>query len=179
MSRKLTAVLSVVIIASLCRLLPHAPNFTPLAAVALFSGAYIRNRWLAVAMPLMTMLLSDALLGFNGWIFVEQVITVYVTYAIIALMGTTMNKRAAWYKVGAGSLASSIIFFVTTNFAVWMGGFFHAPALYPMNFGGLVECYAAAVPFFRNTLASDMFYNVLLFGGFYLASINIPALSQE
>lgn len=179
MNKKLIAIVSVILLAALSRLLPHAPNFTPLAAIALFSGAYIGNRYLAMAMPLMVMLLSDALMGFNGWVFTEQVITVYSTYALIAGLGLLLQRNKSVVRIGLSSLAASVFFFVTTNFAVWLGGYFHAPALYPMNTAGLMECYTAAIPFFRNTLSGDFFYSAVMFGAFYLAQINIPALSRD
>ena len=179
MTKKTLTLISIILVAAICRLFPHAPNFTPLAAIALFSGAYISNRLLAVAMPIVAMLLSDALMGFNGWVFTEQVVTVYATYTLIALAAFALRNNKSAIRVGLGSLSASIFFFITTNFATWMGGYFHSPALYPMNGFGLTECFTAAIPFFQNTLAGDLFYSSVLFGAFYLAQINIPALSRD
>lgn len=171
-------IVAIVFVAALMRLLPHAPNFSPIAAMALFGGAYITNRYLAVIVPLLAMLLSDALMGFNGWYFTEQVIAVYGTFAVIALLGLTLQGNKGIIRVAGASISASVIFFLVTNFAVWMGGFFHSPALYPMNGQGLSECFAAGLPFFQNSLMGDLFYNALLFGGFYVASINIPVLQK-
>jgi hypothetical protein len=178
MNKRILIIVAIVSVAAIMRLLPHAPNFSPIAAMALFGGAYITNRYLAIIVPLLAMLLSDALMGFNGWYFTEQVITVYGAFALIALLGLTLQTNKSAIRVAGASISASVIFFVITNFAVWMGGFFHAPALYPMNGQGLAQCFAAGLPFFQNSLMGDLFYNSLLFGGFYLASINIPALQK-
>ncbi len=178
MNKRVITVISIVFAAALTRLLPHAPNFTPLAAMALFGGAYIGNRYLAILTPLLAMLLSDALMGFNGWAFTEQVIAVYGSFALISVLGLTLQSNKGMIRVAGASISASVVFFVLTNFAVWLGGYFHSPALYPMNGAGLATCYAAAIPFFQNTLMGDLFYNSVLFGGFYLVSINIPALKE-
>lgn len=179
MNKRTLIIISIVVLAALSRLLPHAPNFTPMVAVALFAGSFLHNRVLALSLPVFAMLLSDALMGFTGWIFPEQVVTVYITYTLIAFLGTQTGTQSRFVPVGLSAIGSSVFFFLTTNFAVWMGGFFHTPALYPMNGAGLMECFAAAIPFFRNALVGDVFYTALLFGSFYLIRINIPALARD
>jgi hypothetical protein len=179
MNKRIIAIVAIVFVAAISRLLPHAPNFSPLAAVALFGGAYITNKYLAVIIPLLAMLVSDAVMGFNGWVFAEQVITVYSCFALIAVMGLTLQGNKSAIRVAGASISASLIFFLFTNFAVWLGGYFHTPPLYPMNAGGLVECYVSAIPFFQNTLMGDLFYNTVLFGGFYLLSINLPVLQES
>jgi hypothetical protein len=179
MNKNLLAIAAIVISAAFIRIIPHAPNFSPLGAMALFAGAYITNRWLAFGLPLVTLLISDALMGFNGWVYPEQIAFVYGTFLLIALLGKTLLNRKNMLRVGLGSVASSVLFFAITNFGVWAGGFIHQPALYPLNAAGLIESYIAAIPFFHNTLFSDLFYNALFFGSFYLLQINIPALAKQ
>ncbi len=180
MNKRIITVIAIVFAAALTRLLPHAPNFTPIAAIALFGGAYITNRYLAIFIPLLAMLLSDALMGFNGWAFTEQVIAVYGSLVLISLMGaSTLKGDKKALKIAGATVSSSVVFFIITNLAVWIGGFAHTPALYPLNGAGLLECYVAAIPFFQNSLMGDLFYSGVLFGGFYLASINIPALAEN
>lgn len=176
MNKRISIIIAIVFLAALTRLLPHAPNFTPLAAMALFGGAYIGNKYLAILVPLLAMLVSDALMGFNGWAFTEQVIAVYGSFALIAWLGQSMQNNKGALKVAGTTISASVLFFVITNFAVWLGGAFHAPALYPMNMAGIIECYVSAIPFFTNSIAGDLFYSTVLFGGFYVASLNIPAL---
>ena len=179
MNKKILLITAFILVASLARLLPHAPNFTPMGAIALFAGAYISNRFLAFAIPILAMILSDALMGFSGWAFPAQVITVYASFALITLLGMNMRKDKSALRVGASSLGASVMFFVVTNFVVWLSGFYTMPALYPTNFVGLVTCYVAAIPFFTPTLAADLFYSSVLFGAFYLVQVNVPKLVQE
>ncbi|MEI6507802.1 MAG: DUF6580 family putative transport protein [Bacteroidota bacterium] len=179
MNKRFTLVAAIVFLAAISRLLPHLPNFTPIGAMALFAGAYITNRFLAFITPLAAMLLSDALMGFNGWYFTEQTIAVYATFMLITLLGLSLQNNKSVVKIGLMSISSSLLFFVVTNLFVWIGGFYHKPELYPLNTAGLMECYTMAIPFFDKTLASDLFYNAILFGGFYLLQINIPSLKTE
>jgi hypothetical protein len=179
MNKRIISIVAIIFIAAFSRLLPHAPNFSPLGAVALFGGAYIANRYLAILIPLLAMLASDALMGFNGWYFTEQVIAVYGSFTLISMIGLLLQRDKSAIKVAGASVAASVIFFVLTNFAVWLGGYFHSPALYPMNSTGLAECYIAALPFFKNSLTGDLFYSAVLFGSFYLLTINIPALQES
>jgi hypothetical protein len=179
MTKRIITISILVVAAAISRLLPHAPNFTPIGAMALFAGAYISNRYLAILMPLLAMLLSDALMGFRGWAFTEQIIAVYTTLGLIAILGSALHTHKSALRVGGASLASSVLFFITTNFAVWLGGFSHEPALYPLSSSGLAQCYVSAIPFFSNTLFGDLFFNAILFGGFYLLQVNIPSLKEE
>lgn len=174
MNKRLLIISGIILAAVLTRLLPLDHNFTPMGAVALFAGAYISNRALAFVIPLLAMLLSDALMGFPGFAaYPSQIIMVYTTFALITLLGTSMRKDKRALRVGATSIASSVLFFVVTNFAVWAGGF------YPATVSGLTECYVAALPFFKGTLVSDLFFNTVLFGGFYLLQVNVPQLAND
>lgn len=179
MNKKLLVISGIILAAAAARLLPHAPNFTPLGAMALFAGAYIANRALALIIPLAAMILSDAAMGFSGWDYPEQTIVVYSTFVLITLLGMNMRNNKSIVRIAGSSIASSVVFFVVTNFVVWMSGFFAITPLYPTNFAGLVECYTLAVPFFNNTLSADLFYTSVLFGSFYLVQINAPKLVTE
>jgi hypothetical protein len=179
MNKKLLIITAFIMAAAAARLLPHAPNFTPLGAIALFAGAYITNRVLAFIIPILAMILSDAMMGFAGWDFPEQIITVYGSFALITALGMNMRSNKNVFRVGASSLAASVLFFVVTNFMVWMSGFYTATPLYATNISGLVSCYVAAIPFFTPTVAADLFYSSVLFGAFYLIQINVPKLVQE
>ena len=163
---RLLAILSAVAAAAALRLVPHPPNFTPIAAMALFGAAHLRRSPLAFAAPLGALLLSDLVLGFYAGMWVQ-----YVAVALIVLLGWVALKRVTPIRVGAAAIASSILFFVVTNFGVWMTG-----AMYPHTLAGLAACYVAAVPFFQNTLAGDLFFSGLLFGGFALLERMLPAL---
>lgn len=179
MNKKLLIITAFIMAAAAARLLPHAPNFTPLGAIALFAGAYITNRVLAFIIPILAMILSDAMMGFAGWDFPEQIITVYGSFALITALGMNMRSDKNVFRVGVSSLAASVLFFVVTNFMVWVSGFYTATPLYATNISGLVSCYVAAIPFFTPTVAADLFYSSVLFGAFYLIQINVPKLVQE
>ncbi|MGA9364424.1 MAG: DUF6580 family putative transport protein [Bacteroidota bacterium] len=138
--------------AALSRFVPHPENFTPIAAMALFGGVYFGKRY-AFVVPLVAMVVSDYFIGFHN-----TVPYVYGSFVLAGLIGIWLkNHKSVGWIVGA-SLTSSVLFFVVTNFGVWVTGG------YPQNFGGLVECYIAAIPFFRNTVLGDLLYVGVLFG---------------
>src|SRR5262249_16884960 len=145
------------------RLVPHPPNVTPIAAMALFGGACFGNRKLAYLLPLAAMLLSDLLLACTRYDIASMLAIQPVVYLCI-LATTTLgqliaDRRAVW-QVGTATLAGSLLFFAVTNFAEWA-----TRGLYPLTTSGLAACYAAAIPFFRNTLLGDAGFNAILFGG--------------
>ncbi len=165
-----------VLFAAFSRLIPHPMNFAPVAAIALFAGAYMGKKY-AFIIPAAAMLLSDLFLGFYSGIE-----WVYGSFAVIAFIGLWLGRRienrSGLPKAGfifGTALVSSVIFFITTNFGVWLSGM-----MYEMSFKGLVECYVMAIPFFRNSLAGDMFYSAALFGLYELAVkvVSKPALKE-
>jgi len=166
---RLIALLSAILAVAALRLVPHPFNFTPVGAMALFSGAYLGRRALAFVAPLGALLFSDLVLGFY-----HGMATVYVSTALIAVLGMVALQHRSALRVGASAIAGSLLFFVLTNFGMWwFSGF------YPHTLAGIEACYIAAIPFFQNTLAGDLFYAGLLFGGFALAERALPSLRQE
>jgi hypothetical protein len=169
MNARILTVLAAIVATAAFRLIPHPPNFTPIGAMALFGGAYFGKRGLAFVAPIAAMLLSDAILGFHsGMPFV------YASVALIVLIGQVALSRPTFLRVGAAALASSILFFVITNFGTWL-----VSGIYPMTASGLATCFVAAIPFFQNTLAGDLFYSAVLFGGFALLERSVPALRPQ
>lgn len=162
-------VTGIVFIAALSRLLPHAPNATPLAAMALFAGAYVPNRRLAFFLPLAAMFASDLFLGFH-----EGMLAVYLAMMAVVCVGQGLRGRVKPMNVAAASVSGSVIFFLITNIPGLNGH------LYPLSLAGWTEAYAMALPFFRNTLAGDLCYTALLFGGYALitAKAKIRILSS-
>jgi hypothetical protein len=178
MNKKYFILSAIILSAAFLRLLPHEPNFTPLGAIALFSGAYIANVYIALAMPILSMLLGDALLGFSGWAYPTQMLVVYGSFALVTLLGRgILQNNKNFLRVGGAAIASSLVFFFITNFAVWVNGFWGV-AFYPTTFAGLIECYVAGIPFYKTSLYADVVYTAVFFGGFYLARINVPALQS-
>jgi hypothetical protein len=163
---RLIAILAAILVAAALRLVPHWPNFTPIGAMALFGGAYFGRRALAFAAPLGALLVSDLILGFHaGMPFV------YGSVALIVLLGWAIAKRITPATVVAAAVASSVLFFAVTNFGTWLSS-----GMYPPTLAGLTACYVAAIPFFQNTLAGDLAFSALLFGGFALLESRLPVL---
>ena len=117
---RLLALLTAIFAAAALRLVPHPPNFTPIGAMALFSGAYLGRRGLAFVAPLAALLLSDAVIGFyRGMDFV------YASVALIVVIGWWVSSRRTPLRIGAAALAGSISFFAITNFGMWLfSGFY-------------------------------------------------------
>jgi len=139
------------------RLLPHAPGFVPIAASALFAGRVLKIPALAVVVPLLAMAISDALLPPES---LRTALVIYVALAIPALVGMLSRRLNGPIVIGGLVLACSLLFFVTTNFAVWAFG-----TLYPHSLEGLTQCYIAALPFLDKTVMGDLFWAGALFGG--------------
>jgi hypothetical protein len=175
MNKRLLAVSLFVGGAALARLLPHPPNVTPIAAMALFGGAYLANRKLAFALPLLAMLLSDLILGvaIYGKVLLVSQPVVYLCLLGIVAIGGLIRSRKSWWSVAVASLVSSVMFFFVTNFGVWA-----FESLYPKNWSGLITCYMAAIPFFRNSIAGDLCFTVILFGGFALLEKSVVSVRE-
>ncbi|HZW31761.1 MAG TPA: DUF6580 family putative transport protein [Isosphaeraceae bacterium] len=158
------------------RLIPHPPNATPVAAMALFGGAHFASKRAAIAVPLAAMALSDLVLGlvWYGTAIIGSMPYVYACFVATSCLGMWVGPRPSPRRIAAAALTSSVLFFLVTNFGVWLTG-----KLYPLTWDGLAACYVTAVPFFRNTLAGDAVGTVVLFGGFRLAERSIAALREE
>jgi hypothetical protein len=150
------------------RLLPHAPNFTPVAASALFAGVVLRSRVLALLVPVLAMLLSDLAIGGDDW-RISGVI--YAALVLPAAFGIWARRLRTPVALAPLVVASSCIFFVATNFAVWAFS-----GMYAHTVDGLARCYLAALPFFQYTIMGDVFWTAALFGAWWLAqSLRSPA----
>jgi len=171
MNKKFFAIflVSIIGISILARLVPHAPNFTPIAALALFMGVYAAkiSKWY-LAVPLAVMLVSDAFLGFYE---PKIMAVVYVSFFAIGLVGLLLKMCETRFRVsrvytGAfGVLAGSLLFFFTTNFAVWAFS-----GMYALTLEGLMLSYYMALPFLKFSLLGDLFYVSLFFGIYELAT---------
>ncbi|WP_018612039.1 DUF6580 family putative transport protein [Segetibacter koreensis] len=163
-----------IIAAAFTRLFPHYPNFTAIGAMAVFGGSVIKDKKLAFLLPLGAMLLSDICLqlltstkGFYG----TSQYFVYAAFIIITALATLMQKRSV-SNIALAAVWSGAIFFVVSNFGVWLSSDF-----YPKSLAGLAGCYSAAIPFYKNELfgnfilnsiMGNVFYSTLLFGAYYV-----------
>lgn len=145
--------LSIIALGALARLLPHPPNVTPLTAMALLGGACLAPSQ-ALLLPLGALVVSDAFLGFHA-----VAPFVYACFLATAALGLRLKNDRAPGRIAGACLASSALFFVVTNFGVWL-----LTGLYTRDGAGLAACYTAAIPFFRNALLGDAGYTLALFG---------------
>ncbi len=158
--------LVIVLLVAAARFLPHPPNFTPIAAMALFGGAFFADKRMAYVVTLGAMFISDLFLGFHG-----TMAFVYGAFIITIFLGTKMAGKVTAGTVLGGAIGSSVLFYILTNFGVWL-----TSAYYPLTWAGLISCYVAAIPFFHYTLAGTLIYSAVLFGGFEFARRRVPAL---
>jgi hypothetical protein len=176
-----TGVLSIIILlAAFTRIMPHPPNFSPMAAIGLFGAAHFAKKWQAFFIPLIGIWVSDLVI--NNYVysssssnfvwFYSGFYWQYMSYILIIFAGLFIfNRGISLTKTFGGMISSSGIFFFVSNFGVWAGGI-----MYPKNFGGLITCYAAGVPFIHNTIISDVLFTTVLFGTYYLLQIEYSSL---
>lgn len=160
--------MGLILAAALSRLVPHPPNFTPIVAMALFGGANFTDKRHAFLVTFAAIILSDFFLGFHS-----QLLATYGCYVLIVAIGIWLRKNKGILPLLTATLGSSVLFFVVTNFGVWA-----IDTLYPRTPEGLAACYAAAIPFFRNTITGDFLYTLTLFGAFKLAESRFVMLRE-
>lgn len=153
-------VIGIIFLAAFSRLIPHPPNVAPIAGLALFSGAQLDKRT-AFIVPLTAMFLSDMVLGFHS-----TMPYVYFSFFIIVITGRVLLKNKKITNLIVSSLFASILFFLVTNFGVWLNS-----GMYIKNFGGLIQAYYLGLPFFRNTIIGDLIYTFSIFYGYEFSLI--------
>jgi len=159
-------IILLILFASFSRIIPHMPNFTPIGAIALFAGAYLKNKYHAFLIPIASLWLSDLIL--NNFIFTfysdftwfyPGFLWQYISFTLIIVLGYFFLKKINFKNVFITAISSSLLFFIITNFGVWISG-----SLYTLDFHGLITCYVMALPFFKGTLLGFMCYSAFLFG---------------
>ena len=163
------AIAAVILLAAALRMAPHPWNFTPVGAMALFSGAMLRDRRLALLLPLATLFAGDLFIGLHKLIPV-----VYASFLLSVAIGRFLSENRTIIRIGGATLAGALQFFLLTNLGVWV-----FLGTYPHTLTGLGACYLAGIPFFWNTLAGDGLYATLFFGGFVLAERLVPLLRRS
>lgn len=169
----------IVLFAALSRLIPHPNNFAPIGAMALFGVAYYSKLYLAFAIPVFSMWISDLILNnvvygayFDHfvWFYTGSIFT-YSAFALIVVLGMFSLKKICVSNLLFSALSASALFFIVSNLGVWL-----TSGMYPHTFGGLTACYAAGVPFFHNTILGDLIYTGAMFGIFEWCVKRIPQL---
>ncbi len=170
----LAPIVILVLTAALYRALPgRVWGFAPHLAMAVFGGAVIRDKRIAFAMPILSLLLSDAVyhvLYLNGLFgipgFYSGQVSNYLLIGSLAIIGFFL-RRDSLSQVLAGALTAPVVYFLASNFMVWMGG---GGLGRPRTFNGLLQCYVDGLPFLQTSVIGTLFFSALLFGGFHLYS---------
>ena len=166
-------IVGLIAVATVARFFTPVPNFTPIAAIALFGAAYFSRKSIAFLIPLVALSVSNIWFGFFD---AFTMIAVYSAFVLAGVIGLWIGKKVSVTRVIGGALLSSIVFFVLTNFAswIWLAGL----GVYPMSFAGLMMSYVAGLPFFRNEVLGTLVYSGVLFGAYEFAKSRIPALAR-
>lgn len=162
-------ILAVIALAAILRVMPHPWNFTPVGAMALFSGAVIKDRRLAFLFPLVALFVGDFFIGFH-----KLMPLVYASFLIEVALGYWIRNHRSAGRIAGVTAIGALQFFLITNFGIWafLDGF-------PKTAAGLVACYATGLPLLLNTLAGDAFYATLMFGALAVAEHYIPTLRDS
>lgn len=174
------------VVVALSRLFPHPLNFAPVAAIALYGGARGKNMAYSFLLPIIVMIFSDLLVmqfiypergNAFAYFLTKDAFSVYFAFSLIVCVGLLLKRNIKVGTVILASVSSSLLFFIVTNFFTWYGASF-----YPQTFAGLIECYAAAIPFYKNDFGplfgsffynqfiGDLFFNTVLFGSHALVA---------
>ncbi len=148
---KFIIALALILLGILGRVTPHIWNFTPIVAISIFSAFYLGRKY-AVIVPLLSVIISDFFIDFYD---PKIMLPVYGSFVLIGLFSYFLRKKTNFVIT---SLSSSTIFFIITNFAVWMFS-----GIYQLTISGLLNCYILALPFYRNAILGDLFYTGTLF----------------
>ena len=170
---------SLILVAALSRLIPHPMNVAPVSAMALFGAAYYNKKYFAFIVPIVTMFLCDIFFNnfvygsmFNSFVlFYPGSLYTYISFIAISFIGFGLLKRVNIKNVLLSSLLASVTFFLISNFGSWASGLMP----YTKDFSGLITCYVAGLPFFKNALLGDLFYCGVLFGLFELVQHKVAA----
>ena len=169
MRTKFITISTIIFALAIFRLLPHLPNVSPVAAMALFGGAYFADKRMAFIVPFAALFLSDLLLGLHN-----SMIFVYAGFALTVAIGFLLQSRVTVTNTAFAVVASSVLFFLLTNFGAWM-----MSGLYAKTAGGLMQAYAAGIPFFQNSLLGNLVYAAVIFGGYHLLQKNVAVLKDS
>ncbi|MCC6274456.1 MAG: hypothetical protein IT569_01230 [Leptospiraceae bacterium] len=169
MNSRFFTISAMIFIAAISRILPHPPNFSPILGVSLFAGAVLSRKSEALLVPVAAMLISDLVIGFHSLMYI-----VYPCIILMVFMGSFIKEKLSALKILGASLTGSIVFFVVTNFFVFL-----TSGMYSQNFSGLVQAYTLAIPFFQNSVLGDLFFSSILFGTLHILESKGWILQKE
>lgn len=150
---KTLVLIGIIACLAIYRIVPHPVNVAPVMAMSLFAGATFDRKWLAVLIPIVSMFISDLVLGLHSvmpFVYGAMIATVFI--------GFLLRKTDSPLKILLAGISGSVLFFIATNFGVWL-----MTDLYPKTLSGLSQCYVMALPFFQKSLLGDVFFLAVLF----------------
>ncbi len=176
--KNLLFVIVLILSAAASRLLPHPPNFTPVGAMALFAGAVMGSRFISYLIPVLAMFMADLALNnivyaeySEGFVwFTEGAIWIYGGILAMVFLAPKLIKKISAKSIVLASLVGAAVFFLLSNFGVWLGG-----ALYAKSLTGLIACYGAALPFFLNSILGNLVFGGAMFGIYHLVQTKVLA----
>jgi hypothetical protein len=166
---KLVIVTGIIFALALFRLLPHWPNVSPVAAMALFGGAFFVDKRMAFIVPFVALFVSDLILGLH-----DTMIFVYAGFALTVAIGFLLKDRVTLTNTAFAAVASSVLFFLLTNLGAWM-----TSGLYAKSAEGLMQSYAAGIPFFQNSLLGNLVYTAVIFSAYVFLQKALPVLKES
>ena len=172
--------IAIIFLASISRLIPHMPNFSPIGAISLFGAAFFKQKWKAFLIPVLSIWISD--LFINNIIYADYYPTFtwfyngyhwqVMSYGAIILFGLILFKnKLTILHLGLGGLGAGMLFFIISNFGVWINGL-----MYSKDLSGLLNCYIAGIPFFKGTILGNLFYIPIIFGTYTIVQKRFPIL---
>ena len=166
MRAKLFTISAIIFALAMYRLLPHLPNVSPVAAMALFGGAYFADKRMALIIPFLALFLSDLVLGLH-----DTMIFVYAGFGLTVAIGFLLKDRVTVTNTAFATVLSSLLFFLLTNLGAWM-----TSGLYAKSAEGLLQAYVAGIPFLQNSLLGNLVFVGVIFGGYHLLQKNVAVL---
>jgi len=183
-----TGILSIIIVGILTRVIPHVPNFAPVEGLTLFGAAYLKRKEFAYILPIALLYLSDLIINNTTariyftenegiiW-FSNYMLYSFASLTLIVLAGRFLLKKIAATNVIVSALAASVIFFLVSNFGIWV----HATSSYSKDLSGLMTAYIAGLPFLRSSVVSTLLFTCILFGAYewFLKGYYAPAKREN
>ena len=156
---KFYSALMLIIILAFSRIIPHPANFTPILGMAVFAGTVFDKKIFSFLIPLLAMILSDLFLGFHS-----DIVIIYFAICLNVAIGIYFINKISYFKIFVSLVSGSLVFFIITNFAVWVSS-----GMYTYSLEGLLTCYTMALPFLQNTIISTILYGV---GAFFIFELS-------
>lgn len=182
-----SVLIGIILLVAVCYFFLRSYTLSPIGAIALFGGAYFSKKWQSLSMTLAVIILSDLAMqlfvwkGEWGFPFYFGSYFVYATFALIALMGRWMIKKASVLNIVLASAVAAIAHWIITDTGVWALGCTDPTTgvAYTLDWAGLVKCHVMALPYMRDFFMGTLIYSAILFGGFELAKRKFPVLSLK